>query len=70
MKILTLVELSALLQTSREALLCRRSRNPKSLPPTLKIPGDSRLLFDERVVKKWMRTQARSHSANRRRKKS
>lgn len=56
MKLITLLELAQRMRSTRNALLCRRNRNPKSLPPPVRLPGDPRLLFDEKLVARWLRS--------------
>ncbi len=52
--LLTIEDLAVRLHTTPVALYCRRSRNLQSLPPNVRLPGDSRLLFDESTVEAWL----------------
>jgi hypothetical protein len=53
--LLTIEDLVPILRAvSVMALYCRRSRDPYSLPPVVKIPGDHRLLFLEETVEDWL----------------
>ena len=54
-EILTLEELAQVLKTTKCALYNRATRDPYAIPPTLKIPGGPKYLFDAEVVQKWLR---------------
>jgi hypothetical protein len=54
MSLLGIEDLAVRLRTTPNALYCRRARDPYSLPPRIKIPGDKRYLFDEHVVDAWL----------------
>ena len=54
MKVFGLEELAVRMVTTPMALYCRRCRDPKSLPPNVVLPGDSRLLFEEATVEAWL----------------
>jgi len=52
--LITLSELATHLQTTAGALKTRYNRNPLSLPPVVKLPGDRRLLFCANQVDRWL----------------
>ncbi len=70
MKLLVIEDLVPILRApSSMALYCRRSRDPYSLPPVIKIPGDKRLFFSEEVVEDWLKDPSAYLPAERRPKK-
>lgn len=53
--LLSFGELAVRLHTTVTALYCRAHRDPKNLPPQVRIPGDRRVFFQESVVEEWMK---------------
>lgn len=54
MELITILELAPRLKTTPGALYTRHSRNPYSLPPVVKIPGDSRIFFNADALDDWL----------------
>ena len=54
MKTLNVQELSTLLNRKVDTIYEDRRRRPQSLPPCLKIPGTSKLLWLESTVEEWL----------------
>lgn len=53
-KLLTFSDLALLLHTNANALKTRHCRNPDSIPPVVRIPGDRRFFFCAEEVERWM----------------
>lgn len=60
--LLTINELALLLHSNPGALKTRLHRNPLSLPPVVKIPGDRRYFFDSNEVDRWIQSLAHSQA--------
>ena len=54
MKTLTAEDLAPILHRTVETIKTDPRRRPQSLPPTLPIPGSSRLLWHESDVNEWL----------------
>ena len=55
MQLLTVTQLSALIHKAESSIYSDLIRNPKSLPPILRIDGSRRVLF--RDVDQWLQNQ-------------
>lgn len=55
MQLLTVTQLSALIHKAESSIYSDLIRNPKSLPPLLRINGSRRVLF--RDVDQWLQNQ-------------
>lgn len=47
-------DLAAALKTTQMGIYCRHSRNPYSIPPVIRIPGDKRMWFDMDALEEWL----------------
>lgn len=56
--LLTIQELAVLLHTNSSALKTRYFRNPRSIPPVVRIPGDRRYFFNANEVERWIQSFA------------
>lgn len=56
--LLTIHELAVLLHTNASALKTRHYRNPLSIPPVVRIPGDRRYFFNANQVERWIESFA------------
>lgn len=56
--LLTIQELALLLHTNASALKTRHYRNPNSIPPIVRIPGDRRYFFNANEVERWIQSFA------------
>lgn len=56
--LLTIHQLAVLLHTNASALKTRHYRNPQSIPPVVRIPGDRRYFFNAIEVDRWIESFA------------
>ena len=59
MQILNVEELSKLIRKAPQSIYNDLGRNPQSLPPTLDIPGSSKVLFVN--VDEWLTSHIKTH---------
>lgn len=61
-QLLTVIQLSQLIHKSPASIRSDTIRNPKSLPPVLKIPNSRRILFYG--YEEWLNSLCEDHSHN------
>lgn len=61
-QLLTVIQLSKLIHKSPSSIRSETVRNPKSLPPVLKIPNSRRILFYG--YEEWLSTLCEDHLKN------
>lgn len=51
---MTIDELAKLIRKSAASIYSDLHRNPSSLPPSIRLPGSRRVLFDPQSVRNWI----------------